>query len=95
MWKGFDMAKEKLGNVFLAVGTAVGLLVLLPLSLHLSEIHRSPTPNSAAGLTVLENCHGTHCYVSQLDSLLEDALIVAAPITVLLIGFGSYLASRR
>ena len=89
------MAKEKLGNILLAIGAATRLLLQLPLSLHLGEIRRSPIPNSGAGLTVLENCHGTPCYVSQTDSLLEDALIVTAPITLVLVGFGYHLAFRK
>jgi hypothetical protein len=89
------MRKTRIGNILLAVGVAIGLLLLLPLSFHLREIRRSPIYDEAAGLTVLENCHGTPCYISRTDSILEDALIFTAPATLLLIAVGFFWAFPR
>ena len=85
------MRRERIGGVLLTVGLILALFVCVPLGWHLPNIRRVPSPNSSQDLTVLDDCHGTVCYVSPADKFLEDSIPIVFPITIIFVVAGYYL----
>jgi hypothetical protein len=76
------LKKETIGKWMFALG--FGLLIFLGTPLNIDLVNMRYSVTRTREFTVLENCHGTPCYVADTDSRLQRLNAVITPLGVVL-----------